>query len=115
MAAANDDDRRWWLYLLACTDGRLYAGIAIDVLARYAAHRLGKGAKFTRANRPVSILAAQSFGTRSEALRAEYALKQVGRVEKLAWAERWKHTLCELSPDAGCARTSGEPALHKND
>jgi putative endonuclease len=76
----------WWLYLLACEDGRTYTGITIDVHARFAAHTNGKGAKFTRANRPVRVLGAQLFGSKSEALKAEAALKRLDRGEKLAWA-----------------------------
>jgi putative endonuclease len=82
--------KTWWLYLLACRGGRTYAGIAIDVEARFVLHRSGKGAKFTRANPPHKILAAQSFASRSEALKAEYALKQLDRPAKLIWARQWR-------------------------
>ena len=78
--------KTWWLYLLACKDGRTYAGIALDVKARFELHVSGKGAKFTRANPPKKILAAASFPSRSEALKAEYALKKLDRREKLKWA-----------------------------
>ena len=76
----------WWLYLLACQDGRTYAGIAIDVQARFRLHLSGKGAKFTRSNPPVAILGMRSFASRSEALQAEYALKQLPLPQKLSWA-----------------------------
>ncbi len=78
--------RVWWVYLLACRDGRTYAGVAVDVQARYRMHEAGKGAKFTRANPPVALLGAQAFTTQSEALKAEFALKQLDRGAKLAWA-----------------------------
>jgi putative endonuclease len=80
----------WWLYLLECRGEKLYAGIALDVAARFELHRAGKGARFTRANPPQSVLAAQPFATRGDALRAEYALKQLTRTEKLRWANRWR-------------------------
>jgi len=79
----------WWLYLLECEGERLYAGIALDVSARFEMHRSGKGAKFTRANRPRAVLAAQPFESRGDALRAEYALKQLKRPAKLQWASTW--------------------------
>lgn len=79
----------WWLYLLVCRDGRTYAGIATDVAARFAAHSSGKGAKFTRSNPPVRVLGAQAFASKSEALKAEAALKKLGRTEKLAWARTY--------------------------
>jgi putative endonuclease len=92
--------QRWWLYLLACRDGRMYAGIAIDVEARLAAHACGKGAKFTRANPPLALLGAQPFETRSQALKAEHALKRLRPAAKLEWARRWPAS-CEGRPPAG--------------
>lgn len=83
-------DAGWSLYLLACADGRTYAGIAIDVDARFALHASGKGAKFTRSNPPVKILAVQPFATKGEALRAEIQLKSLPKPQKLAWARRWR-------------------------
>ena len=79
----------WWLYLLVCRDGRTYAGITIDVAARFAAHSSGKGAKFTRSNPPVRVLGAQAFASKSEALKAEAALKKLHRTQKLAWARKY--------------------------
>jgi putative endonuclease len=67
----------WFLYLLECTGDRLYTGITVDVEARFRAHREGRGAKFTRAYRPVRILMTQRYETRSEASRAEYAVKRL--------------------------------------
>jgi putative endonuclease len=77
----------WWVYLLICRDGRTYAGIATDVAARFAVHSSGKGAKFTRSNPPVRVLGARAYATKSEALKAEAALKKLVRTERLAWAE----------------------------
>ena len=65
--------------------GRIYTGTAIDPEARYEAHRAGKGAAFTRANPPVALLRSVAFENRSEACRAEAALKKLSREEKLAW------------------------------
>jgi len=79
----------WWLYLLACADGRTYAGIALDVPARFRVHAAGKGSKFTRSNRPLRILGAQPFADRAQAQQAEYALKQLEKTDKLRWAQRW--------------------------
>lgn len=75
----------WWLYVLECQRGVLYTGIAKDVEARFEAHVNGTGAKFTRLNRPVRILGKAAVPTRSDALRAEYALKQLSRADKLRW------------------------------
>lgn len=81
-------DTPWFLYLIECADGALYTGIALDPAARYEKHRSGKGAKYTRANRPVRLIGAMSFADRSSALRAEIAFKKLKAAEKRArvWA-----------------------------
>ena len=71
--------------MLECHSGALYTGIAKDVEARFEAHCSGKGAKFTRLNRPLRILGKARLATKGKALRAEYALKQLPRAEKLRW------------------------------
>src|SRR5471032_2827583 len=75
----------WVLYLLECAGERLYAGITNDLAARFAAHRSGRGARFTKAFPPLRIVAASELASRSLALKAEYALKQQPRSNKLAF------------------------------
>ena len=76
----------WWVYMIACRGGRIYTGTAKDPVARFRLHRVGKGAAFTRANPPVSLLRCVPYETRSQACRAEAALKKLPREGKLAWA-----------------------------
>ncbi|TAK84417.1 MAG: GIY-YIG nuclease family protein [Betaproteobacteria bacterium] len=78
----------WWLYVLECQGGALYTGIAKDVDARFEAHVKGTGAIFTRLNRPLRVLGKATLATKSEALRAEYAFKQLPRADKLQWCTR---------------------------
>jgi putative endonuclease len=81
-------ERSWFLYLIECADGALYTGIALDPAARYAQHRAGKGAKYTRANRPVRLIGVIPYPDRSTATRAELAFKKLKAAEKRArlWA-----------------------------
>lgn len=76
---------QWCLYLLECANGAYYAGVTNDLEARFAAHQSGRGAKFTRANPPVRILASRPCKDRSDALRAECAVKALPRHKKLAF------------------------------
>jgi putative endonuclease len=99
----------WWLYLLVCRDGRTYAGIAIDVAARFAAHSSGKGAKFTRSNPPVRVLGACAYATKSEALKAEAALKKLDREQRLAWALT-THKESSWQFSQGASGNSSEPS-----
>jgi putative endonuclease len=94
----------WWLYLLMCRDGRTYVGITTDVAARFAAHSSGKGAKFTRSNPPVRLLGTQAFASKSEALKAEAALKKLDRMKKLAWARD-----CGATSDGIVGGTASKP------
>jgi putative endonuclease len=72
----------WFLYLIECDDGSLYTGIATDVEARFAAHVCGKGARYTRARKPVRVAASFELAGRSEASRAEYRVKQLTARQK---------------------------------
>ena len=77
----------WCLYLLECRNGAFYAGITNRLDARYAAHVAGTGAKYTRANPPVRVLASRGYPDRSAASRAEAELKRLPRAKKLAFFE----------------------------
>ena len=71
------NESTWWVYLVRCNDGSLYAGVATDVTARVAAHNGGRGARYTRARRPVSLVWCEPVGGRGDALKREYAIKHV--------------------------------------
>jgi putative endonuclease len=75
----------WILYLLECNNGAYYAGITNDLQARFATHLAGKGARYTRANPPVQILASKLYADRSSASVAEAALKNLPRSKKLGF------------------------------
>jgi putative endonuclease len=53
--------------------------------ARFEAHVNGMGAMFTKLNRPMRILSKAPLATKGAALRAEHALKQLTRADKLRW------------------------------
>lgn len=72
----------WYLYMLECAGGRLYTGVTVDVDARVKAHAEGRGAKFTRSFPPVRLLFVQSWPSRSEALKAEHAMKRLSSEAK---------------------------------
>lgn len=76
----------WFLYLIECTDGSIYTGIAVDVQARYAAHCTGKGARYTRAHPPLRLLGYEPHADRSSASQAEYRVKRLSAAEKRRYA-----------------------------
>jgi putative endonuclease len=73
----------WHLYLIECADGSLYAGIATDVERRFQEHLSGKGARYTRSHKPLRVVASRRVGSRSAALKAEFALKRLPKNEKI--------------------------------
>ncbi len=75
----------WCLYLLECADGSYYAGITNDLKSRIKAHNDGLGAKYTRGRGPVKLLAQQAFENRSEASKAESAIKKLPKSQKLGF------------------------------
>ena len=74
----------WYVYLLRCGDGTLYAGATTDVDSRLAAHRKGKGARYTRGRGPLSLVFCEPHLDRSAALRRERELKRLRRADKLS-------------------------------
>ena len=76
----------WFVYLLECRNGAIYTGIAIDVDQRFAAHAAGRGARYTRANPPVRVLARFAYADRSSVTKAEAAIKRLDARAKRALA-----------------------------
>ena len=74
------------VYVVRCADGTLYTGYTTDIERRVATHNRGRGARYTAARRPVTLIGAWSFDTKSEALRAEYRIRTLSRRDKLAAA-----------------------------
>ncbi len=78
----------WVLYLLECNNGAYYAGITNNLESRFAAHVTGKGARYTRANPPIKIIASKSYQDRSTASVAEAHLKSLPRHKKLQYFDQ---------------------------
>ena len=73
---------RNYTYILKCGDGSLYTGWTNDIAARLEQHRSGKGAKYTKSRKPVKLVYFETFLTKQEAMRREWEIKQLSRVEK---------------------------------
>ena len=78
--------KTWYVYLIECSDGSLYTGITVDLAARFAAHRDGRGARSMRMHAPVRMLAAEAHPDRSAASKAEYRIKRLSPAAKRALA-----------------------------
>ncbi len=77
-----------YVYVLRCADGTLYTGWTNHLRERVEAHNSGKGAKYTKPRRPVTLVYYESFETKQEAMSREYAIKRLSRKEKLLLVEK---------------------------
>ena len=71
-----------YTYILECNDGTYYTGWTNNLEKRLKDHNDGKGAKYTKARRPVVLAYYEEFVTKEEAMKREYAIKQMKRSEK---------------------------------
>lgn len=75
-------DQKNYVYIVECRDGSLYTGWTNHLQERIQAHNQGKGAKYTKSRRPVKLVHVECFATKEEAMRREYAIKQLPRRKK---------------------------------
>ena len=87
--ASNDDiqttDRLpCFVYILRCADNSLYTGVTTDINRRLDQHNgiIKNGAKYTRNRQPVTLVYKEKSGSRSEACKREYAIKDLTKSEK---------------------------------
>lgn len=77
-------EKRHFVYILLTKSDTLYCGYTDDVKKRFNAHIEGRGAKYTRANKPVKLLWQKEFPSKNEALKEEYRIKhKLTRKQKL--------------------------------
>ena len=70
-------------YMLRCADGSLYTGWTNDLEKRLAAHRAGRGGKYTRSRLPVELVWYEDCGSPQAARSREWHVKRLTRAEKL--------------------------------
>jgi predicted GIY-YIG superfamily endonuclease len=75
--------RRFWVYILECSDGSLYTGSTNEVNRRLAEHNSGRGSKYTRSRLPVVLGYLEETRNRGSALRRESEIKKLSRRGKL--------------------------------
>jgi putative endonuclease len=71
-----------YVYILECSDGTYYTGWTNNLEKRIEKHNQGRGAKYTRYRLPVQLVYYETFASKNEAMRREYAIKQKTRKDK---------------------------------
>lgn len=73
----------YYVYMLRCADATLYTGITTDLQRRVEEHNNSpKGAKYTKARRPVTLVYSELHPDKSRALQREYKIKKLKRLQK---------------------------------
>ena len=76
--------KKWYVYIVECCDKSLYTGITTDVNRRVKEHNGSKkGAKYTRARRPIRLVKHWEFENRSAALKEEIRIKKLKKSDKI--------------------------------
>jgi len=71
------------VYLVRCSDGSVYTGIATDVARRISEHQDSRrGAKFLRGKGPLALVYKREVGDRSLASKIESRVKRLPKAEK---------------------------------
>lgn len=73
----------FYTYILLTENNTLYCGYSDDVEKRFQKHLKGKGAKYTRANKPIKIVYKKRFKTKSQAMKEEARIKKLSKKDKL--------------------------------
>ncbi|MEG0471180.1 MAG: GIY-YIG nuclease family protein [Solibacillus sp.] len=90
-----EKENKHYFYVLECRDTTYYAGYTNNLERRITMHNSGKGAKYTRARGPVKCIYYEPFETKQEAMRAEYAFKQLSRLKKIEYMRRTTDEITE--------------------
>lgn len=91
-----------YTYIVECGDGSLYTGWTKHLEERMKSHNKGTGAKYTRSRLPVRLVYYEVFATKQEAMKREYAIKQLAKRDKLILIENQSATVrrrCEEIAD----------------
>lgn len=73
----------YYVYILECADNTFYCGYTTNLEKRIITHNTSKtGAKYTKSRRPVKLVYYEEFFSLGEALKREYAVKQLKKAEK---------------------------------
>ena len=79
-----------YTYIVKCCDGSFYTGWTTDLEKRLKAHNEGKGAKYTRARRPVELVYWEFYNNRSEAQKRECSIKKLSHIQKQILAKNFE-------------------------
>lgn len=81
-----EDIPTFYVYMVRCANGAFYTGWTTDPLRRVAEHNAGRGARYTRMHRPVTLAYVEAVSDHSTALKREVHIKRLGHDRKVKLA-----------------------------
>lgn len=80
----TEQEKKYYTYIVECSDGSLYTGYTNDLKKRLAAHNAGRGGKYTKSRTPCKLVHQEVFDDKVLAQRREYFIKHnLTRKDKL--------------------------------
>jgi len=70
------------VYLIRNRHNALYCGVTNNLQRRFEQHQTGKGAKALKGKGPLKLVWSMEAQSKSEALKTEYAIKQLPKFRK---------------------------------
>jgi len=77
----------WHVYIIECSDKKLYVGIAKNLDKRIELHNKGLACRFTKYRTPVKLIYKEKRSSKSEARNRELEIKGYSRQRKLELAD----------------------------
>ncbi len=74
--------KKYYVYMILCSDNTLYTGYSVDVNKRFEKHCEGLGAKYTRGRGPLKLVYVEELESKSLAMKRENQIKKLSRVQK---------------------------------
>ena len=78
----NKKNKKYYVYIILTVNNTYYCGYTDNVEKRYKLHLEGKGAKYTKANKPLKLVYTAEFDDKQSALKEEYRIKHLSRKNK---------------------------------
>ncbi|MGL4366922.1 MAG: GIY-YIG nuclease family protein [Brevinemataceae bacterium] len=82
MSESNFSKGPWFVYMIECRGGSLYTGIAKDPVKRFKMHLSGRGAKYTKIYKPISLVFVEEHSCHRSAFLRECQIKRFSTIKK---------------------------------
>lgn len=97
IAAKKNTQKKYFVYIVKCSDDTYYTGKTIDLTNRVRQHNGEKdnGARYTRTRRPVELVFFEELDSNAKAFKREREIKKMNRLQKNNLI--YKHTVMIIS------------------